>query len=118
MPADFPAREMSPLVQLFQRAHSKVTALQRMDDQIALLVEQHMRLQEEVRTIQRDINEEFERVVRYNQAPAKLLTEPAEQARVIDADAPDDEAAPVNGNGNGHPLAPAGTMEFPSERLS
>lgn len=72
MPSEFPAREMSAMVSLFQRAHNKIVSLQRLDDQIATLVAQHQRLQEEVRGVQTEINEEFERALRYNQAPQKL----------------------------------------------
>lgn len=72
MASDFPIRELTSLVTLFQRAHAKVSALQRLDDQIATLVAQHQRLQDEVRTVQNEINEEFERALKYNQAPAKL----------------------------------------------
>jgi hypothetical protein len=72
MPNEFPARELANMVGLFQRAHSKITALARMDDQIAALVVQHERLQEEVRAVQAEINQEFERALKFNQAPAKL----------------------------------------------
>jgi hypothetical protein len=72
MPNEFPARELTNMVALFQRAHSKVTALARMDDQIAALVVQHERLQEEVRSVQAEINQEFERALKFNQAPTKL----------------------------------------------
>jgi len=72
MPNEFPAREMSAMVALFQRAHNKIVSLQRLDDQIATMVVQHQRLQEEVRVVQTEINEEFARALRYNQAPEKL----------------------------------------------
>jgi hypothetical protein len=72
MPNEFPARELTNLVALFQRAHSKISALARMDDQIAAMVVQHERLQEEVRAVQNEINQEFERSLKFNQAPAKL----------------------------------------------
>lgn len=72
MPNEFPARELTSMVALFQRAHSKVTALARMDDQIAAMVVQHERLQEEVRAVQAEINQEFERTLKFNQAPGKL----------------------------------------------
>ncbi len=48
MPNDFPSREMTSMVALFQRAHNKIVSLQRLDDQIASLVAQHERLQDEV----------------------------------------------------------------------
>ena len=69
---NFPPREVSALVSLFQRAHNKIVALQKLDDQLAMLAEQHRRLQEEVRSIRGEINDEFERALKSNQAPAKL----------------------------------------------
>jgi hypothetical protein len=72
MPSEFPAREVTNLVALFQKAHSKVVSLARVDDQIAAMVVQHERLQEEVRAVQNEINQEFERALKFNQAPAKL----------------------------------------------
>jgi hypothetical protein len=72
MPNEFPGREVTNLVALFQRAHSKVVALARMDDQIAAMVVQHERLQDEIRVVQNEINHEFERTLKFNQAPSKL----------------------------------------------
>ena len=72
MANDFPSREVSNLVALFPAPHNKVVALARMDDQIAALVVQHERLQEEVRSVQAEINQEFSRALKYNQAPSKL----------------------------------------------
>jgi len=74
MPNEFPSREVTNLVALFQRAHSKVVSLARMDDQIAAMVVQHERLQEEIRAVQNEINHEFERALKFNQAPARLPT--------------------------------------------
>ena len=67
MPADFPSREVSPLVGLFQKAHGRISALNRLDEQIANLTDQRRRIQEEVRTIQADINNEFDRVMKARQ---------------------------------------------------
>jgi hypothetical protein len=72
MPNEFPGREVTNLVALFQRAHNKVVSLARMDDQIAAMVVQHERLQEEIRAVQNEINHEFERALKFNQAPSKL----------------------------------------------
>ena len=66
------AVQLSALVSLFQRAHNKIVALQKLDDQIAMLAEQHRKLQDEVRGIRSEINEEFERALKSNQAPLKL----------------------------------------------
>ena len=94
MAENFPPREVSALVSLFQRAHNKIVALQKLDDQLALLAEQHRRLQEEVRSIRGEINEEFERALRSNQAPSKLaaaLAQPIEGAQ--DSKPPEDAGA-------------------------
>ncbi len=98
MANDFPSREMSSMVALFQRAHNKIISLQRLDDQIAALVAQHQRLQEEVRDVQSEINEEFERALRYNQAPEKLPAGMLEAAKARALAAP-------GSNGNGNALA-------------
>src|SRR3954463_9799376 len=71
MPSETP-RETAAIVQLFQQAHNKIVALRRLDDQIAALVMQHEVLQQDVRAIQVRINEEFERVIKFNQAPGKI----------------------------------------------
>src|SRR5947207_11638454 len=72
MSRESPPRDATSFVSLFQKAHAKVTALQRLDDQIAALCVQHKRLQDDVKAIQAEIAEAFSRVLRYNQAPAKL----------------------------------------------
>jgi hypothetical protein len=107
MPSEFPAREVTNLVALFQRAHSKVVSLARIDDQIAAMVVQHERLQEEVRAVQNEINQEFERALKFNQAPSKLPptvgVAPPTAAPTPSA-APQPAHAPANGTTNGdHP---------------
>lgn len=109
MPSETP-RETAAIVQLFQQAHNKIVALRRLDDQIAALVMQHEVLQQDVRAIQARINEEFERVIKFNQAPGKI---PARFTESLPGEAPA-AAAPethsnVNGNGQlkSPPPAPA-----------
>jgi hypothetical protein len=63
-----PAPGTSTAVALFQKAHGRMTTLQRIDDQIYALLDQRRKLQEELRAVQTLINEEFDRVVR-NDAP-------------------------------------------------
>jgi hypothetical protein len=115
MPNEFPAREVSSLVALFQKAHSKVIALARMDDQIAALVVQHERLQEEVRAVQAEINQEFARALKYNQAPAKLPGGPISSSA---ASAPG--ALPDSVNGESGKAEPPIALDLlgPSGRLS
>jgi carbamate kinase len=73
----------STAVALFQKAHGRMTTLQRIDEQIAALVDQRRKIQDELRAVQTLINEEFDRVVRTNgDAPQnKMLTQIAEAAR-------------------------------------
>ena len=70
------AREASPTLTLFQRAHSRMTTLQRVDEQLAALLEQRRRLQEELRGVQAQINDEFERVMRQPEPTVKAAGAP------------------------------------------
>ena len=73
----------STAVALFQKAHGRMTTLQRIDEQLAALVEQRRKIQEELRAVQTLINEEFDRVVRSTGEvpPGRMLTQIAESAR-------------------------------------
>ena len=82
--------QVSPAVSLFQKAHGRMTTIQRIDEQVTALLDQRRKIQEELRTIQQLINEEFDRVTRQSaSAPGRVLSRIADVAR--DAD-----------NGNGH----------------
>ena len=50
-------------VALFQKAHAKMVTLQRIDDQLQSLADQRKKLQEELRGIQVQINDEFDRLL-------------------------------------------------------
>lgn len=83
----------STAVALFQKAHGRMTTLQRIDEQIAALADQRRKIQEELKAVQTLINEEFDRVVRTSmsgEAP-RMLTQIAESVR-----------EPERVNGNGH----------------
>lgn len=68
-----PAGDVSPTVQLFQRAHQKMTQLGRIDEQIGQLMARRRGLQEELRAVQVEINEEFDRQLRaVEEAPVKM----------------------------------------------
>ena len=73
----------STAVALFQKAHGRMTTLQRIDEQIAALADQRRKIQDELRSVQSLINEEFDRVVRTEngEMPGKMLTQIAESAR-------------------------------------
>ena len=62
-PAQAPAAAPSPTVALFQKAHAKIVTLQRVEEQLNNLLEQRKKLQEELRGVQGQINDEINRVV-------------------------------------------------------
>jgi predicted transcriptional regulator len=66
----------NPSVALFQKAHQRMMSLQRFDEQIQSIFVQRRKLQEELREVQLQINDEFDRVIRQaDQAPKRLLAE-------------------------------------------
>ena len=73
--------QVSPAVSLFQKAHGRMTTVQRIDEQVAALLDQRRKIQEELRTIQQLINEEFDRVTRTGAAtPNSMLSRIANAA--------------------------------------
>ena len=74
--------QVSPAVSLFQKAHGRMTTVQRIDEQVAALLDQRRKIREELRTIQQLINEEFDRITRAGgNAPGAMLTRIANAAR-------------------------------------
>jgi hypothetical protein len=83
----------SAAVALFQKAHGRMTTMQRIDEQIVALMDQRRKLQDELRTVQALINEEFDRVTRTRpESPGRML------AHMSDADHHESS----NGNGQAH----------------
>lgn len=77
-----PNQTTSTAVALFQKAHGRMTTLQRIDEQLQALLEQRRKIQEELRAVQALINEEFDRVMRSNgDVPNRMLTQIAESAK-------------------------------------
>lgn len=69
------AQSTSTAVALFQKAHGRMTTMQRIDEQIVVLMEQRRKLQDELRAVQTLINEEFDRVVRTTpELPGPVMT--------------------------------------------
>src|SRR5689334_7816945 len=67
-------REMYPLTALFQKAHGRLSMLQRIDEQIAGLLDQRRRVQDDLRGIQGLINDQFDRAIKVNDdAPVRFL---------------------------------------------
>ena len=87
-------REASTLAAIFQKAYARAVALQRLDEQIAALLDQRQKLEGDFREAQSEVNQECERMLTCSSiAPAKLLAQLAESsAAVADAN---------SGNGNG-----------------
>jgi len=68
------SRENSAAAALFQRAHQKMTMLTRIDEQLSGLLDQRRKVQDELKTIQGMINEEFERITRMAiELPANVI---------------------------------------------
>ena len=82
MQGDTAGASNSPAVGLFQKAHGKMVMLQRLDAQLASLLEQRRKIQDELSSVQSQINDEFDRVMRQaEETPARILTEIADTAR-------------------------------------
>ena len=81
MANDSNVHQVSPAVSLFQKAHGRMTTMQRIDEQVAALLDQRRKIQEELRSIPPLINEEFDRVTRQSAAaPSRVLSRIAEAA--------------------------------------
>ena len=79
------------LASIFQKAYARAVALQRMDEQIASLLDQRQKLENDFREAQSEVNAECERMLNSAAiAPAKILAQMAQAGAT--------EAAP-NGNG-------------------
>jgi hypothetical protein len=71
------------LASIFQKAYARAVALQRMDEQIAQLLEQRQRLENDFRDAQMEVNSECERMLKSASiAPAKILAQMAQSAAV------------------------------------
>lgn len=77
-----PTRESTRFVAMFQKAHSQIAALQRVDEQIAGLMEQRRKATDELRVIQTQINQEFQRVLEVNRVSSPE-TRPSEIEELV-----------------------------------
>jgi len=70
-----PPRDSTRFVALFQKAHGHIAALRRLDDQIAALFEHRRKSLDELRAVQAQINNEFDRVLELERIiPADMLS--------------------------------------------
>jgi hypothetical protein len=75
-------RENSAAAALFQRAHQKMLTLSRIDEQLSTLIDQRRKVQDELKTVQAMINEEFDRFTRaMAELPATVVTSISESVR-------------------------------------
>ena len=82
MAAETASRDVYPLTSLFQKAHGRLTMLQRIDEQLAGLIEQRRKVQDELRQVQLQINGEFDRAIRVNDdAPVQFLEKDSGRVR-------------------------------------
>ena len=74
------------LASIFQKAYARAVALQRMDEQIAAMLEQRQKLESEFRDAQAEVNAECERMLNSASiAPAKILAQMAQSASAVGA---------------------------------
>ena len=80
------AKETPAAVALFQKAHGRMLMLQRLDEQITAMINQRKQIQDELRSLKGQINDEFERVMQMSQeGPIKLFNAVGEQGRMAEA---------------------------------
>ena len=80
------SRDSTRFVALFQKAHSHIAQLRRVDDQIAALFEQRRKSLEDLRAVQSQINNEFDRVLELERViPADMLSESKSHAQPKDS---------------------------------
>lgn len=60
MSQDQTAADAAPYVQLFQKAHQKIVMLERLDEQMVQMIAKRQELQDELKSIQSQLNQEFD----------------------------------------------------------
>lgn len=99
MAANGAPRESTRFVAMFQKAHSHIAALGRVDEQIAVLMEQRRKAAEDLRAIQTQINSEFQRVLEmYRTMPADARPKAVEDLVFAELNTPVELKAPAREN--------------------
>lgn len=74
------SRDSTRFVALFQKAHGSIANVQRLDEQIATLFEQRRKALEDLRSVQAQINGEFDRMLELDRVvPADMLAAAADR---------------------------------------
>jgi hypothetical protein len=60
MSQDQTSADAAPYVQLFQKAHQKIVMLERLDEQMVQMIAKRQELQDELKAIQSQLNQEFD----------------------------------------------------------
>lgn len=69
------SRDSTRFVALFQKAHAHIATLRKVDEQIAALFEQRRKSLDDLRAVQSQINNEFDRVLELERViPADMLS--------------------------------------------
>lgn len=74
MSLDQTSPDAVPYVQLFQKAHQKIVMLERLDEQMVQMISKRQELQEELKSIQSQLNQEFD--TRLKAVSAQANTDP------------------------------------------
>ena len=106
----------APYVQLFQKAHQKIVLLERLDEQFTQLIVKRQELQEELRDIQTQINDEFETRLRTVGNHVENPTARALSVTIGDAQDAQFGFGRGHGNGNGNGTRFAATAIEADER--
>jgi len=81
------SRDSARFVLLFQKAHGHVAALQRVDDQIAAMFDQRRKTLDDLRVVQAQINDEFQRVYELDRVvPADTLSIEEDEGELVESD--------------------------------
>ena len=98
-------REASNLAAIFQKAYARAVALQRLDEQLSILIEQRAKLEADFREAQAEVNEECDRMLKNSSvAPARML------AHIAEAQGNEPSVTVHSGNGRMLRAKPAAVM--------
>lgn len=67
----------APYVQLFQKAHQRIVMLERLEEQVQQIQTKRLELQDELRSIQSQLNEEFDTRIRSASPAANMEIRPS-----------------------------------------
>ena len=81
MSQETPAKDSSPIANLLQKTHAKMTLLQRVEEQYSSLTVQRRTLQDELRTLQTEINSEMNRLIEPKASETSFSVDPESSSK-------------------------------------